>query len=425
MTEDRQPTDDRQPILPKQVGDRKPIATVRYALWGLAAVIAMVMFIQISRIQSEPSLGTAPVKERPQNAPSEQVKNFQKQQDEQARRLQQEAQAARDNVAALNRQIQAFDQATTEAPGVPAPTEQQRRMIAAGVSAPASPGQPVANPEKTAKQKAEEERVALVKSAQESSTVAVDFSDSLGKAGSGATNAKAEPGSSSPVAKESESEDENRAETPAKGALKADGGSVPEPPQGRVFKLLEGTLLECVLTNRLVGSLAGPVNVMVTTPVYAHDHQTILLPQGTRILGAVTRTGSNQDERLFVAFHRAILPTGYSVNLDQFVGLAQQGQSGLKDQFNRHYFEIFGASIALAAIEAGANAGGNSTGGGTAVRLQSGVGQGTAAGATHIIDQLLNRLPVFTIRERTRVKVYISKDLSLGAYDPNYRLDPL
>lgn len=418
--------EDRQPMLPKQVGDRKPIATVRYALWGLAALIAMVMFIQLSRIRTEPSLGTAPIKEKPQNAPSEQVKNFQKQQDEQARRLQQEAEAVRDNAAALNRQIQVFDQATAEAPGVPAPTEQQRRMIAAGVSAPASPGQPAAaNPEKTARQKAEEERVALVKSAQESSTVAVDFSDSFGKAGSGATNAKAESSSSGPVAKEAEPEDENRAETPAKGALKADGGLAPEQPQGRIFKLLEGTLLECVLTNRLVGSLAGPVNVMVTTPVYAHDHQTILLPQGTRILGAVTKTGSNQDERLFVAFHRAILPTGYSVNLDQFVGLAQQGHSGLKDQVNRHYFEIFGASIALAAIEAGANAGGNSTGGGSAVRLQSGVGQGTAAGATHIIDQLLNRLPVFTIRERTRVKVYISKDLSLGAYDPNYRLDPL
>ncbi len=418
--------DDRQPTLPKQVGDKKPIATVKYAVWGLAALIAMVMFIQISRVTSSPPLGATATKEKPQNAPSEQVKNFQKQQDEQARRLQQEAQAVRDNAAALNRQIASFDQATAEAPGVPAPTEQQRRMIGAGVSAPASPGQPAAaSPEKTARQKAEEERVALVKSAQESSTVAVDFSDSLGKAGAGATNAKAESSSSSPVAKEAEPEDENRGETPAKGALKADGGSAPEQSQGRVFKLLEGTLLECVLTNRLVGSLAGPVNVMVTTPVYAHDHQTILLPQGTRILGAVTKTGSNQDERLFVAFHRAILPTGYSVNLDQFVGLAQQGQSGLKDQVNRHYFEIFGASIALAAIEAGANAGGNSTGGGTAVRLQSGVGQGTAAGATHIIDQLLNRLPVFTIRERTRVKVYISKDLSLGAYDPNYRLDPL
>jgi len=418
-------TDDGQPTLPKHVGDRKPIANVRYIVWGLVAVIAMVMFIQISRIKPEQSAGTTAVKEKPQNAPSEQVKNFQKQQAEQARRLQQEAQAARDNVAALNRQIQAFDQATTEAPGVPAPTEQQRRMIAAGVSAPASPGQPVATPEKTARQKAEDERVALAKSAQESSTVAVDFSDSLGKAGSGAANAKAEPSSGGLVPNEADSQDKTRDGFPANGALKPDAGSASEPPQGRIFKLLEGTLLECVLTNRLVGSLAGPVNVMVTTPVYAHDHETILLPQGTRILGAVTKTGSNQDERLFVAFHRAILPTGYSVNLDQFLGLAQQGQSGLKDQVNRHYFEIFGASIALAAIEAGANAGGNSTGGGTGVRLQSGIGQGTAAGATHIIDQLLNRLPVFTIRERTRVKVYLSKDLSLGAYDPNYRLDPL
>jgi len=413
-----------EPTLPKQVGERKPIANIRYVVWGLIAVIAMVMFIQLSRTKTEPSVGTQPVKEKPQNAASEQVKNFQKQQEDQARRLQQEAQAARDSVAALNRQIQAFDQATTEAPGVPAPTEQQRRMIAAGVTAPPSPGQPVASPEKTARQKAEEERVALAKSAQESSTVAIDFSDSIGKSGAGAVSEKAEPGSG-PVTKGEGPQGQEREEGPVSRTKAEAGRPVEQPPQGRVFKLLEGTLLEGVLTNRITGSLAGPVNVMVTTPVYAHDHQTVLLPQGTRILGAVTKTGGNQDERLFVAFHRAILPTGYSVNLDQFLGLSQQGQSGLKDQVNRHYFAIFGASVALAAIEAGANAGGNSTGGSNTVRLQTGVGQGTAAGATHIIDQLLNRLPVFTVRERTRVKVYLSKDLSLGAYDPNYRLDPL
>ena len=126
-----------------------------------------------------------------------------------------------------------------------------------------------------------------------------------------------------------------------------------------------------------------------------------------------------------MAFHRAILPTGFSVNLDQYLGLAQQGQTGLRDKVDHHYFQIFGASVALAAIEGLGQAAGNVGNGGATIRLQGGVTTGTANGSTRIIDQMLQRLPTFTVRERTRVKIYISKDLSIGAYDPAFKLDPL
>ena len=34
-----------------------------------------------------------------------------------------------------------------------------------------------------------------------------------------------------------------------------------------------------------------------------------------------------------------------------------------------------------------------------------------------ILDRFLNQLPTFVIRERTRVKIYISSDLEVPAYD--------
>ena len=45
-----------------------------------------------------------------------------------------------------------------------------------------------------------------------------------------------------------------------------------------------------------------------------------------------------------------LMPDGYSVDLDQFHGLDQIGQEGLKDQVNNHYLQIFGTSIALGVI---------------------------------------------------------------------------
>lgn len=53
---------------------------------------------------------------------------------------------------------------------------------------------------------------------------------------------------------------------------------------GRLYRVFEGTLIETVLTNRMNGEFIGPLNVMVTTDLWSHDHQHLLMPQGTRIL---------------------------------------------------------------------------------------------------------------------------------------------
>ncbi len=44
------------------------------------------------------------------------------------------------------------------------------------------------------------------------------------------------------------------------------------------------------------------------------------------------------------------MPDGYTVDLNQFKGLDQTGEMGLKDKVNNHYLQIFGTSIALGVI---------------------------------------------------------------------------
>ena len=71
----------------------------------------------------------------------------------------------------------------------------------------------------------------------------------------------------------------------------------------------------------------------------------------------MSAVASPNQERLFVAFHRMIMPDGYSVSLDKFQGLDVVGQTGLRDLVNHHYVQIFGASLALAAVAATAQIG--------------------------------------------------------------------
>jgi type IV secretion system protein TrbI len=119
---------------------------------------------------------------------------------------------------------------------------------------------------------------------------------------------------------------------------------------GQPYLIYEGSVLDTVLMNRLDGDAVGPIKVLVSNPMYSHDHQHIIIPDGTVVLGEAKKIGAagfGQQRRMAVVFHRLIMPDGYSVDLDQFHGLDQIGEEGLKDKVNNHYLEIFGTSIAF------------------------------------------------------------------------------
>src|SRR5581483_7428217 len=107
------------------------------------------------------------------------------------------------------------------------------------------------------------------------------------------------------------------------------------------------TVLEALLINRLDATFAGPVSCLLSGNVYSRDRQHLLIPAGSKIVGEASKVDTFGQARLAVAFHRLIMPDGYSVSLDQFKGLNQIGDTGLRDQVNNHYLKIFGASLAL------------------------------------------------------------------------------
>jgi type IV secretion system protein TrbI len=185
-------------------------------------------------------------------------------------------------------------------------------------------------------------------------------------------------------------------------------------------RLTEGTVIETVLINRLTGAFAGPVECLVTTPVYSHDRQRVLIPAGARVLGAAAPVQTWGDSRLAVSFHRLVMPDGRTVSLDRFKGLDQIGETGLTDEVNRHYLQVFGASLAIGALSGLAQYG--TTGGlGTttfADQYRQAAGASLAASTGRVLDRYLNVLPTITIREGYRIKGYLTNDLDLPAYAP-------
>jgi type IV secretory pathway VirB10-like protein len=190
---------------------------------------------------------------------------------------------------------------------------------------------------------------------------------------------------------------------------------------GKNHVVFEGTVLESVLVNRLNGDFAGPVVCQTTNDIYSHNHDELLIPAGSRLLGETKKVSDVGQERLAVVFHRLIMPDGYAVDLDQAPGLNQIGETAIHDKVNNHYFKIFGSSIAVGAIAGLASIGTNNSAvsglpASNSSAYREGVTGSLSQSSLHILDRFLNIPPTITIREGHRVRIFLTQDLLVPAY---------
>lgn len=188
------------------------------------------------------------------------------------------------------------------------------------------------------------------------------------------------------------------------------------------YRVPEGTFIDAVLTNRLDGGSASPVSCLVTNPVYALSGRDVLIPAGARVLGETRQVQALGEARLAVLFHRLILPDGRSVRLDQFKGLNQIGDAGLRDKVNHRYWSTFGAAAAVGLVSGLSQligtAGLGRGDGDRTVIVAGGASDAGSQATAQVMTRFLNRLPTITIREGHRVKVYVTSDLDLPVWTP-------
>jgi type IV secretory pathway VirB10-like protein len=191
-----------------------------------------------------------------------------------------------------------------------------------------------------------------------------------------------------------------------------------DPAKSKLTWLRSGTVIEGVLTNALDGEQLGPVNVAVTKDVYIPYSKTLVIPQGSIVLGTAKAVNSQNDQRLVVTFNRILTPGlyGYGIPLERPApGLSQDGAAGLHDKVNRHFASIFGASLAIGAIGAVAQIGngGSFRSYDPSVEMRNGISQSMGQSANRVLDRFLQRLPTVTIRKGARVEVMLIGDLPL------------
>src|ERR1700709_1061630 len=389
---------------------------------GIAAVILVIGIANLHNgTKQAPIANSAMLKPASPNAT--QVNSFEAQQHLIQMRDAQERQRQA-MLAAQNAQLQQEQAIPGPESANAAPMTQAQRNAMYGTDNPNAPQKTsgVSQAQAEAKQR-QLERDRQHQEALNSDTVAIDFARTAPASGNVNNTASVEAATAEATAGKMEGEDiaqERPIVRPASAATQAQKDPMARYDfdgfQGRRYRVLEGTVLEGVLTNHIDGGFAGPMIVMLTTDYYSHDHQQLLLPQGTRLIGNVQSVSGSGQRKLFVTFNRAICPDGFSLDLNKYIGLDPLGTTGLATNVNNHYLSSFAAAAAVGGIGGLAQVGNNGTVLDANAQVRNGISSQTAQESEQILNKFLNRLPVITVKEGSRARVYINQDMLIPSY---------
>ena len=437
--------------VPDQPEATPPVKRTTPIIIGLGAIILVIGLANVGSVLSG-SKREAPksaLPQRPASPNAQQVSSFQNQQAIEARQ-DAENRMRQQQLAAQMQQLQA-EQAIPGPEGAnAAPMTAAQRMAIYGNS-PNAPQQTsgVSEAQAQAKQRA----LAREKEHQDalnSDTVAIDFARS-GTSSSGtnvlaAKAAAAETASGEEITPQTASTEAGSGPASEGQQAGPDGVVSPEHPaklqnvsaqqknnpmaaydfdayQGRLYRIFEGTVFEGVVTNHIDGGFNGPILVMLTTDYYSHDHQQLLLPQGTRLIGTVQAVTSGQQRKLYVVFNRAVCPDGFSIDLNKYIGLDPLGTTGLATKVDHGYFTTFAAAAVVGGLGGLAQIGNSGTVLDSSTQIRNGISSQTAQEGEQVLNHFLNRLPVITLEEGSRARVYIGRDMLVPSY-ADHRVDP-
>ncbi len=191
------------------------------------------------------------------------------------------------------------------------------------------------------------------------------------------------------------------------------------PPQGiqapaAAGVLQAGSVIAAALITGIKSDLPGLVTAQVTQNVYdSATGRTLLIPQGTRLIGEYNSGVSFGQNRIQLAWTRLILPDGRSVTLDLQPAADVSGYSGLADKTDYHWSGIFRAALVSTLLGAGAEFGvGNDD---NLVRaFRRGSQDSINRAGEQIVSRELNVRPTLTIRPGHPVRVMVTRDLVIG-----------
>ena len=184
----------------------------------------------------------------------------------------------------------------------------------------------------------------------------------------------------------------------------------------------EGEMLEAALVNRLIVNVEpSPVVCVLSRDLFDRSGKYVIFPANSYVLGTAQAVGYKGASRLFISFHKIILPSGLSVDLPQsrrmMRAMDETGAIGVVSHVNRHWMLQFGAAIMLGVFDGVA---------GLAQRNnQTTTAEGMILGRTsenfgRILDRVMDSyssiMPTISVFQGKTMRIYVSDDMVISPY---------
>lgn len=197
--------------------------------------------------------------------------------------------------------------------------------------------------------------------------------------------------------------------------------SQPEAPRS-AYELRAGYVIPATLISGINSELPGQIIGQVASAVYdTPTGKHVLIPQGSRLVGAYSSDVVYGQSRVLVAWQRIIFPDGKALDLGSMPGADSAGYAGFNDQVNNHYARIFGSALLMSGVVAGVTytqqqnqQQGVFTTPSAQQTMSTALGQQLGQVAAQMISKNLSIAPTLEIRPGYRFNVVVIKDLTFS-----------
>ena len=177
-----------------------------------------------------------------------------------------------------------------------------------------------------------------------------------------------------------------------------------------------GAVVSAALVTGLRSDLPGQITAQVTSNVYdSPTGRFLLIPQGSRLIGAYDSRVAFGQSRVLLAWTRLILPNGHSIVLERQPGADQAGYAGLEDGVNNHWGRLFMAAGLATVLNIGVELGADDDDD-IARAIREGTQDTIGRAGDEIVRRQISIPPTLTIRPGFPVRVMVTRDLILEPY---------
>jgi len=182
------------------------------------------------------------------------------------------------------------------------------------------------------------------------------------------------------------------------------------------FVLQAGAVIPAALITGIRSDLPGQIIAQVTENIYdSPTGRSLLVPQGTRILGQYDNNVQFGQRRALLVWNRLIFPNGRSIVLERQPGVDPQGYAGLEDGVDYHWWDLAKAAGLSTLLAVGTELA-VSDEDRLVAAIRDGAQDTINDAGQQIIRRQLQVAPTLTIRPGFPVRVIVTRDLVLEPY---------